>query len=371
MDKNQFRKNAYDMLALVRCAVNGEPADPNLLAEIQPESLFKVCQEHILTACTAYGLESAGLKYPEFTQAKEKAIRKNILMDAERAKILKRLEQEKIWYMPLKGALLKDWYPRLGMRQMSDNDILCDGNFRHRIKEIMLDMGFTCAHYEEGNDDSYCKPPVCNFEMHNELFRPTHDRKIYQYYSSVKERLVKDEKNNYGYHFRTEDFYIYITAHEYKHYTDGGTGVRTLLDTYIFMKKFGDSLDWNYLNAELKKIGIQQYELQNRMLAEKLFASGEPLTEEEKNILDYYIFSGIYGTIDNSIKHDIEEKGSKSKYIFSRMFPTMKQIKVYYPFFYRHKYLIPVLWIIRPIKGLTVKRGKLMTEITHLTKDKK
>ena len=112
--------------------------------------MFEVCQQHILTACSAYALESAGVQDHDFTQAKEKAIRKNILLDAERVKILKRLESEKIWYMPLKGALLKNLYPKLGMRQMSDNDILCDSNYRARIKTIMLDMGFTCEHYEEG-----------------------------------------------------------------------------------------------------------------------------------------------------------------------------------------------------------------------------
>ncbi|MBE6877065.1 MAG: hypothetical protein E7496_10195 [Ruminococcus sp.] len=370
MEQNQFRKNAYDMIELVRCAVNGEVCDKKRTETMHPEELFKVCQKHVLTACVAYGLETAGIKYHQFTQAKEKSIRKNILFDAERKKILQRLEQEKIWYMPLKGALLKDWYPRLGMRQMSDNDILYDSSYRLKVKEIMLDLGFTCSHYEEGNDDAYFKPPVCNFEMHHELFTVKDAGNLHEYYASVKEKLLKDDGNDYGYHFRTEDFYLYITAHEYKHYADGGTGVRSLLDTYIFMRKFGDSLDWDYLTSELKKMQIDQYEQQSRELALKVFSGREPLTEEEASMLDYYIFSGTYGTLITRMKHGIENT-SKAKYIFERIFPSMKEIEVYHTFFYRHKYLIPVLWIIRPFKGLTVKRKKLFSEISYLTKKKK
>ena len=368
MEENQYRKNAYDMIELVRCAVSGEICDKNRIAEMHLDEIFKISQEHILSACVAYGLEASGIKQHDFIQAKEKAIRKNILLDAERGNILRRLEQEKIWYMPLKGSILKDWYPKLGMRQMSDNDILCEGTARPRIKEIMLEMGFTCKHFGKESDDAYYKPPVFNFEMHGELFWLTHTG-LYEYYADVKNRLLKDEGNDYGYHFRTEDFYLYLTAHEYKHYIAGGTGIRSLLDTYIFMKKFGDSLDWDYMNAELEKLGIADYEKQSRQLALSLF-SGKTLTKEEARMLDYYIFSGIYGTLENRVENKIE-KGSKANYIFRRLFPTMKEIQVHWPFFYRHKYLIPVLLIARPIRGLIVHREKVRNEIKYLMQSKK
>ena len=300
-----------------------------------------------------------------------KAIRKNILMDTEHKRILARLEQEQIWYMPLKGALLKDWYPKLGMRQMSDNDILCDDAYRKRIKKIMEDLGFTCQHWGKGNDDAYFKPPVCNFEMHNELFTVAHVGQLHAYYANVKDRLCKDEDNAYGYHFRTEDFYIYITAHEYKHFSSGGTGVRSLVDTYVFMQKFGDSLDWDYLNAELQKLEIAVYERQNRELAMKLF-SDAPLSEEDTALLEYYIFSGTYGTLQNKVENDIHRMGggSKAKYIFHRIFPPMEQIKTYWNFFYRHKWLIPVLWVYRPIRGLFVNRKKIRNELGYLRDSK-
>ena len=369
MEKHEYIKNAYDMIYLTTCALKGETPDKARVEEMDLSALYEVCQMHILTACVAYALEKAGVQDHEFTQAKEKAIRKNILMDADRAKILKRLEAEKIWYMPLKGALLKDWYPKLGMRQMSDNDILCDGTKRERIRDIMLELGFTCEHFGKGNDDAYFRQPVCRFEMHNELFHAGQIGNLHKYYDDVKTRLIKDEDSEYGYHFRMEDFYLYITAHEYKHFAGSGTGVRTLVDTYVFLHKFGDSLDQEYLSSELSKLGIADYEKKNRELAMKVFTQ-EQLTDEEKKLLDYYILSGIYGTVEFNIENSMERngQGSKLRFVLHRLFPPMERIKVFWPFFYKHKWLIPVLWIYRPFRGLIRNRKRVKAQVDALMK---
>lgn len=369
MEKKTYKRNAKAMIYLTACALNARTPDSEKLKTLDMNELFEVCQGHILTACTAYALESAGIFDHNFTQAKEKAIRKNILFDAERNNILKRLESENIWYMPLKGSLLKDWYPKLGMRQMSDNDILCDGSKREQIRDIMLDMGFTCEHFGESKDDAYSKQPVFNFEMHNELFDVSQIGKLNEYYRDVKNRLIKDENNACGYHFRIEDFYIYLIAHEYKHFTSGGTGVRSLADTYVLLKKFGDTMDKDYLTAELEKLGIADYEKQSRELAMKVFGR-EQLSDADKKLLDYYIFSGSYGTLENCAENDIERygQGSKLRFILHRLFPPMNVIKTWYPFFYRHKWLIPVLLICRPFKGIFTNGTKIKKELHTLFK---
>ncbi len=135
------------MIYLTACAINDRMPRQERVERLELPNLFEVSQKHILTACVAYALESAGVKDNDFTQAKEKAIRKNILLDAERGNILRKLEAEKIWYMPLKGSILKDWYPKLGMRQMSDNDILCYSKKMAEVRDIFLDEGYECEHF--------------------------------------------------------------------------------------------------------------------------------------------------------------------------------------------------------------------------------
>lgn len=369
MEITEYRKNAADMIALVRCAVNGEKPGRELTDGLDLKALFEVCQAHVLTACCAYALEAAGIRDAAFTEAKEKAIRKNIIMDAERKKILKCLEEEQIWYMPLKGALLKDWYPRIGMRQMSDNDILFDMQRREDVRRIMKAHGFTLKAEREVVDE-YTKPPVYNFEMHGELFMEYQTGEMARYYLGIKERLLKDDGNQYGWHFTNEDFYLFMTAHEYKHFSLGGTGVRSLLDTYVFMRKYGDALDREFLAAELEKLGLADYESESRSLALKLF-SGEAVTEQESELLDYYVTSGVYGTREHDIQNRLQRKsgGSKGKYILRRLFPPMYEIRNNHPFFYQHKWLIPVLWIWRPVRGLLHRRKQITGELRYLMKN--
>lgn len=369
MEISEFRKNCEDMIQLTRCALNGVKPDAALVQQLDLPSLFHVCQTHLLTACVAYALNSAGVAAPEFEDEKNRSIRKNIIMDTERRRVLAELEKAQIWYMPLKGAIMKDWYPKLGMRQMSDNDILCDPAFRKQVRAIMEQCGFTCVKYDKGNDDTYHKPPVCNFEMHTELFSTSHAFGLHDYYKDIQSKLCRDTDNAFGYHFRSEDFYIYVLAHEYKHYKLGGTGVRSLVDIEIMLRKFGNSLDWEYMKAELQKLRMTAFEKQCRHLARKLFSCEKPLTEAEKRELDYFITSGVYGTQDHRIENDLQKHGGSIwKYLHRRLFPTMDGIQARYPFFYRHKVLLPVLWIWRPIRILVTERKKLLSEIRLLCK---
>lgn len=367
MEKHEFRKNAADMIYLTACAINNKNPKQERIDNLDLPKLFEVCQKHILTACVAYALESAGIKDNDFTQAKEKAIRKNILLDAERGNILRKLESEKIWYMPLKGSLLHDWYPKLGMRQMADNDILVDSDKMAEVRDIFLNSGYECKKYGRGNHDVYFKQPVLNFEMHSGLFSSTHIGNLYPYFKDVKNKLILDEDREYGYHFSNEDFYLFMMAHEYKHFSGGGTGVRSLVDTYVFLQKFKDSLDWDYLNAEFDKLGIADFECNNRELAMSLL-SLKQLTIEDKKLLDYYVMSETYGTLENSVNNRIERDsgGSKSKYLWYRLFPPMKVYKVWYPWAYKHKILLPVAWVYRLARGLTTRRKNVSKEIKVL-----
>ena len=315
-----------------------------------------------MSSICAYALSSAGIIDNAFEEAKNRAIRKNIILDVEREGVINELEEAGIWYMPLKGAILKDLYPQIGMRQMADNDILCDEHMMDQVKNIMEKCGFTTVSFGEYHQDVYQKPPVCNFEMHGRLFEPRHNKQIYQYYLSIKSKLIKDENNAYGYHFSDEDFYVFMIAHEYKHFKGTGTGIRSLLDIYIFLKEYNDSLCWEDINYSTALLGIEEFERNNRVLAMHLF-SGTPLSSDEKRQLDYYIFSGTYGKWENIIYNSLDNDHSaigKINYALNRAKYSEQVMKEYYPFFYKHKFLRPILYIKKVVlKMLTNSRAVL------------
>lgn len=375
-----MKQTGYDMLYLTACALNGAKPDADRVAGMNLAQLYQMCEFHSMTALVCMALESAGADLPqEWAQSKAKAIRKNILLDAERANITAFMEKSGIWYMSLKGVILKELYPKMGMRQMADNDILYDAAFQKELQAYMQQSGYEAEMIGKENHDVYLKPPVYNYEMHSALFGEHHREELYQYYADVKDRLVKDEGNGFGYHFTDEDFYLYITAHAYKHYSGGGTGLRTLVDCRVYLRAKGDTMDWQYIERECGKLGIADYEKRTKSLSEKIFRIPEctALDEEERKMLEYYLFSGTYGTTKHRVENRLQEMqteggGSvKGRYLLCRLFPPLSFYKVHYPFFYRHKWLLPFGWAYRLIRGGVKKRQLITEEVRLVMRDRK
>ena len=329
----------YELIYLIRCALDGVQPE---IHDIDFEKLFSEAKEHQVLCMVAFALESAGLKIDAFSKEKEEALMRLLMMEIERKAIFQEFDREKIWHMPLKGIILKDYYPKAEWRQMADNDILFDADRAEDVRKIMEGLGFETVRFGGGReDDNYQKKPSSNFEMHRTLFNPQDVivRRFLEYYSDIKDRLICI--GGCEYRFRPEDFYIHFIAHEYKHYACGGTGLKALVDTYILLKKFEKSYSWDYINQELVKLNLLDFEQENRSLVKSIF-NGENLTELQAERLDYMFESGAYGIKEHTIQNLIRRIG-KPRYMLSSIFLPMDVIRKKYPFFYNHKIALPLL----------------------------
>ncbi len=358
------------LLYLTACGIQNKAPDKAKLAGTDMQALLQVSRFHSLSALVCTALEASGAAMPDdFRQDKAKAIRKNLLLDAERSRICSFLEEHGIWYMPLKGVILKELYPGVGLRQMADNDILFDAAFQREVLAFMQASGYTPESVGKCHHDTYLKEPIYNFELHTMLFDQKSE--FYSYYADVKERLVQDAGKAYSYHFTDEDFFIFFLAHAYKHASAAGTGLRTLLDCYVFLKAHPD-LDRAYLERELTTLGIADFAKKMGTLACQVFTDPEaPLTEEQQTQLHFYLHSGTYGTVEQSVRNRMETLGTGWKYYWKRLFPDLAFYKVYYPFCYRHKLLIPAAWLHRLLRGITFRRKKVLMELKVLHRQDK
>ncbi|MBQ2678087.1 MAG: nucleotidyltransferase family protein [Firmicutes bacterium] len=331
------------------------------------DAVYQLAEWHTLTAAAGMALESAGVRTEKFTKGILLAQRKVALLDNDRNQILSAMEEAGIWYMPLKGVILKELYPRFGMRQMVDNDILFDRNRAEDLRRIMVGLGFTVKKYGHGANDVYQKPPVSSFEMHRYLFYELKRKEsLENYYKDVESRLLNVPGRQYEKCFSKEDFYLYITSHEYKHFSGGGTGLRSFLDIYVYLNK--ETLDMDYIRKEAKKLQIADFEEMNREFSLKLFEEKELMPEEEK-LLEFICSSGTYGTVVNRVKRSVKEKG-KLGYFFYRLFPPYDYMKRAYPVLKKIPGLLPFLWIYRLFGRLLSASGKkkAITEMKVLKK---
>ena len=372
-----MNRELSDLIYLCRCSVNGEVPEENRIAGIDTDKLYSAAKAHALIGMVACALESTGVGNDKFAEGREMAARKNLFLDAERNKLLSFCEENGIWYMPLKGSVIKDIYPDICMRQMSDNDILFDGEHRLEIKKYFKSRGYTVKKFGDGNHDIYEKPPVLNFEMHVSLFSRSCDRKITEHYRDVKLMLIKDPDNGYGYHFSDEDFYVYIVAHEYRHFVGGGIGLRSLIDRYVYLQKYGKTLAWDRIEAECAEMGISDFEAQSRSIFEKLFGGkDEEISEEDMQMLELYLSSGASGVFRNYVMSNrrkfAERTGKKSRfsYIMYRIFPDREWFETFKPFYNRHPYLKPFYVSFRFFRKLLFRNKNIAAEIRAINDGK-
>lgn len=371
----EINDSFYTFLYLLMCGVEGKLPSSELLREMNMEDVYQISVYHTLSAMTYMVLEKGqdileGEIFKNWKKEKDKAIRKNILLDRERERIFAFMEEQGIWHMPLKGIILKEMYPAFGMRQMADNDILYDSNFQKPLCIWMKEQGYKVISCGRGNHDVYEKKPVYNYEMHTALYGGEHNPVWMTYYENIKEKLIADKKKKYSFHFTDEDFYIYIITHIYKHFAGSGTGIRSLLDVYIYLQAKEAIMNWDYINEELKKVQVSDFEGKVRHLSQKVFSKElQKLTKKEEELLKYFLYSGTYGTLENHVQHRLDQfETDKKGYIIKRLVPDEEFYKNYVPFVYQHKWSRPFFIIFRLVRGLFRKDRRIMKEIKALKK---
>lgn len=378
----KYRRLGFQSVYLAACALHGRTPRGNWGEDL--DSLYRFCKFHSITSIVTMALEEVWRTEPagetvmkQWRQDRDKAIRKNILLNAERERILGWMESTGCWYMPLKGSLLQFDYPKFGMRQMGDNDILCDSGKSEEIYRFMLENGYSCELHNQGNHDEFIRQPVYNFEIHRTLFKPETAPEFAAYYADIHERSLKDEHNRFGYHLSSENFYIYLTAHAYRHFVVSGIGIRNLMDVYVFLSKHEARLDWEYIQRELTKLGAWDFECWCRRMSKVLFEEPELNPEillEDLAVLDAFFASGTFGTEEQLLKKAMEanagEKGGKAGYFLQRLFPSPKMLGIMYPIVKGRPWLVPFVWVYRLVKSLFKRPGRVLRELKSFFRKK-
>lgn len=364
---------------LCACAATGAKAK---LDSAPFDELWQLAQAHNLTALVAKALQDTEAfaaadtaEQKRWTNALNNNIKKTMLFEAERKKLVRFFEENGIWYAPLKGVIINTLFPAFGTREFADNDILIDPERTGDAKSWMLSHGYTFR-TDDFSSDEYSKAPFYNFEIHRALIEEsTQFETSVNYYRHVKDRLVKDGDNGFGYHFTDDDFYVFFIFHAFKHYDNRGTGFRTLADEYVILNAKRFRFDFAAIEKELVKLGILEFEQNLRALSDRLFSQPEAiegildtLSDEQREMLQYILSCGTFGSFDNLFAKAFAQSGngkppSKVKYYWKRVFPEISRFKYSNPFIYRHKVLYPFFLIYRMVVNPIRHKKDLKREI--------
>jgi hypothetical protein len=386
VEKTQVLSIGRDMLYLVSCAIHGRIPEKKYLDKMDFALIYKMAKFHsmqsIVYICLAkcrkvYGDEIVQQNiFDKFTADYQATVKKLVMFDVEREALCK-LVGERGSYLCLKGVVLQHYYPTLGMRQMTDNDILVDGASLGKIREHFVSRGYTVLSYGKGCHDTYCKGPL-TFEIHRKLFSSAAKTRLgSDYYKNVNNLLIRGERNG-ELLFGDDDFYVYFLYHAYKHYATAGCGVRTLADIYVYCTG-NKKLDWEYISRQLDLLAISDYERGSRKLALWLFDPDRtPEAEMEADLQEmllYYLTSGTFGTNARLLQNNVSEVAEggeltarvKFKYFIGRIFPPFEYYKEAYPKLAKWIIPIPFIWLSRIFRG--IKKSKTIADEVNKVKD--
>ena len=370
-----------NLLYLLGCSLNGSMPKVEFIERMDLDGVLALAQEHSVSAMAAMALAQAQKLSDRWSHEIAVSEYRYAMMELQREKVLAGLSEAGIRYVCLKGIVMAGLYPSPTMREMCDNDILYDYTPEHQrtLLRIMENLGFKATSVDAWSHDAFEKEPIFNFEMHRKLFSDAEMPQMAQYFSDIWRRVLPAEGSSCEYVMTNADFYLHFISHAYKHYLNGGFGLRTLCDFYVLNSAPRD--DSQRVAAGLDAFGAAQFAETFSGLAQLLLAEPERVWErietldaKQRNALGYMMRSGTYGTYEHVVANQVnllEGQGTslgavRARYLMQRLFPSPKWMEEKYPALAKNPWALPFFYAYRVVRGATVRCKNTNAEIRAL-----
>ena len=332
------------------CHTYADRQDAAELSDEALEGLYRPSKAHDLTHVVGSALFAHRL-LPEGSPWTEK-FKKQMMVATFRyeqsrmalAEICAALEEAQVPFLPLKGSVLRDFYPEPWMRTGCDIDVLV----RERDLERASAWLETHCGYRRGeldpHDLSMFSPLGVHLELHYDLVEDGIAQRSRDVLQAVWSSSSVKEGTRYHYEMTDAMFYFYHVAHMAKHFEIGGCGVRPFLDLWILHHRVPH--DERARATLLEQGGLLTFAGVCRSVSEAWF-SGAEADELTRQTQAYVWNGGVYGSDENRITVQQGKTGGKLSYALSKIFLPYDTLKFHYPILRKHKWLLPVMEVRR------------------------
>lgn len=365
------------VLNLIRSAITGKayPLPEDFVLADAEDLILK----HQIVGLAYEGAVLCGIPKDNPTMAKlfpryyQQMIRSNAQMTALN-KLYAAFEENGIDYLPVKGCVLKELYPKPAMRTMGDADVLIRVEQYDTIQALMPQLGYTegTPYYHELPWNS----KSLHLELHSSLI-PSYHTIEYNFFSHTWEQAVHTGGHHYDQ--SPEDAFLFVFAHYAKHYRAGGIGIRQLVDIWVWQKAY-PAMDMAVVQEGLEQLQFSDFYV-NTMETLRCWFADEPVTDRASFMTDYIFSSGSWGSIErhdaSQALRDSKRTGSLESARWERflhiIFPSLKTMQNRYPILNKLPWLLPVFWPVRWVTALLFRRSsirKLGATMDHTSNEK-
>lgn len=346
------------LFELLRVAVCGATVTEQLKTACTPqmlEDVYALASRHDLAHLVGQGASKLGLQSNESlkqcTDAAMRAFLRYMQLDTAYQNACNALEAAQIPFIPLKGSVLRNWYPESWMRTSCDIDILVKEEILDTAVAVLTEkLGYTA--WPKGDHDiTLVAPEGIHLELHYDTIQERYEvgqcrnvlADIWQDAKPVKpgscHMVLSDEM-----------FYFYHMAHMAKHFEVGGCGIRAFLDIWVLQNRVEH--DPAAREKLLRVGGLWKFAHGAEQVAAWWFCNDAP-DEMTKQVSDYILRAGLYGDNANRAALGQAKMGGKLKYLLlRRVFMPYDYLKAEYPILQKHKWLTPVYQVVRWLRML-------------------
>ena len=343
-------------LALLRAEVCGEAVKQSVTDACTPEMLsavYTLANRHDLAHLVGQAASKLGLPESEpltkCKQAAMQAVYRYVQLNYEYQQICKTLEEAEIPFIPLKGSVLRDYYPEPWMRTSCDIDVLVkEVDLNSAVKVLVEKLGYRSGG-RGWHDVALSSSSGVHLELHFATVEEGRARKSQEVLQNIWNDAKPKAAETYHCCMSDEMFYFYHIAHMAKHLENGGCGVRSFLDLWLLNHKLKD-------NRQKREVLLSRGELlQFANAAEKL--SEVWFSELDADTMCQYfekfvLGGGQFGNVENMVAANRAKQSGELAYILSRLFLPYSHMKRKYPILNKHKWLTPFFQVIRWINLL-------------------
>ena len=301
---------AHDVAHLVGDALNKSGVFENLPADIDENERAAI--------------EKIKAKFDEqiFT-----AVYRYETINYELEQICKTLEEAKIPFIPLKGSVIRKYYPEPWMRTSCDIDILVrEEDLNFAVRTLCDSLKYTSGEKTSHDIKMYSENGV-HLELHFSLIESDVVSKA-DIPLQLVWNYVQPINGTSRHAMNDEMFYYYHIAHMAKHFVHGGCGVRPFADLWLYNRV--NTGNTNKRNKLLSDGELLKFSEEAENLAAAWFGNKEH-SEITQEMEDYILQGGVYGTLKQNLAMSQNKKGGKFRHLMSRIFLSYKDMEVYYP----------------------------------------
>ena len=276
--------------------------------------------------------------------------------------------------MPLvvKGIVCRSLYPKPDHRSSGDEDVLCGEHQNKACQKAMVEFGMEpCGSGLDNYETPFRKEDGGLYiELHKTLFREDSDifgacNRLFDhvFQRPVMVRVGEDEIWTMAH----TDHMLYLIVHAFKHFLHCGFGIRQVCDMVLFADRYGDQVDWKYVQSKCRSIRCHRFAAALFRIGER-YLGFDPVKAcyprdwatdpvDERGLLEDLLDGGIYGSADRSRVHSSnmtlnavaeDMKGKRAgRGILRTLFPAPALPEGRFPYLRTRPYLLPVAWTCR------------------------